>query len=164
VCRWFLRLTTSDLSYDEIAQRLGLKARPTWLFCSFAPSGSCVGWPVGGRSNHGPVFSELTYAILADGELAGGKGTPRYENHIWRQCSRWPGARGRPFVALRTAILEEVLARASAGSRQVGRPYPGSAGLGCGATWPIVAAMLALGAAVSQWFDQQRIPENAPMV
>src|SRR5437879_12112742 len=98
-------------------------------------------------------FSELTYTILADGELAAEEAR-QVRNHL-ATCSRC-----RELVETLRAenrLLKEVL-----------RELPQEAGERAGVPWfrrswiwgdlAVVTAMLALGAAVSQWFDEQRIP------
>ncbi len=99
-------------------------------------------------------FSELTYAIFVDGELAGEEAR-RVRNHL-TACSRCQEL--VETLRAENRVLEEAL-----------RELPQEAGEWAGLPWlrrswvwgdlAIVAAMLALGAAVLQWFDQQRVPE-----
>jgi len=99
-------------------------------------------------------FSELTYAILVDGELAGEEAR-QVRNHL-AACSRCQQL--VETLRAENRVLKEVL-----------RELPQEAGEWAGLPWlrrswvwgdlAIVAAMLALGAAVLQWFDQQRVPE-----
>ena len=98
-------------------------------------------------------FSELTYVILADGELTAEEAR-QVRNHL-ASCPRC-----RKLVETLRAenrVLKEVL-----------RELPQEAGERAGLPWfrrswgwgdlAIVIAMLALGAAVLQWFDEQRVP------
>jgi len=99
-------------------------------------------------------FSELTYATFVDGELAAEEAR-QVRNHL-AACSHC-----RDLVeSLRAEnrVLQEVL-----------RELPQEAGERAGLAWfprswvwgdlAVVTAMLALSAIVSQWFDEQRVPE-----
>ena len=98
--------------------------------------------------------SELTYAIFVDGELAAEEAR-QVRNHL-AACSRC-----REFVETLRAenrVLKAVL-------RELPEEAPGRQGLPWfRRSWvwgdlAAVATVLALGAAVSQWFEEQRVPE-----